>query len=209
MPKKNRLNINHDQVKALCDLAQAVIGARDRDIMLAVFTEKLKQVVPYETCALTLIVPDSGEACVAYAAGEHGALLQGRRIGMGEGVTGWVMANRRSFANTNPQLDLPGMLAPSFGQYRTLASFPVLRDKQRFGAVTLYSSSLSLYTADHQRLLAEAAALLGAALSSNAGAALPEMREQPRSDVMLPLKEKAYDSTAPLHLAVIESDLKH
>ena len=134
-------------------------------------------------------------------------LLDGRRIGMGEGVTGWVMANRKAFSNTDPKLDLPPSLAASFNEYRTLAAFPVMRDKQRFGAVTLYSSRLSVYTADHQRLLEEAMALLGAALSSSAEAALPEMRQPPRANDVTSLNE--YKQTAPLHLAVVESELKH
>ncbi|HJQ24440.1 MAG TPA: HD domain-containing phosphohydrolase [Blastocatellia bacterium] len=190
--------IGHDEVKALCDLAQVVIQARGHEEMLAAFTEKLRAMVPYETCALTLIAPENGEPRVVYAAGVHAALLRGRRIGMGEGVTGWVLANRKPFANTDPKLDLPSSLAATCADYRTLAAFPVLRDKQRFGAVTLYSSELSVYTADQQRLLEEAAALLGAALSSGAEAALPEMQQAPSAV-----------ETVPLTVTVVESELKH
>ncbi len=199
--------VGHEEVKALCDLAQAVIGARSQSAMLATFCEKLRAVVPYDTCAITLIAPETGEAWVVYAAGTHGALLDGRRVGMGEGVTGWVMANRKAFSNTDPKLDLPAALAAAFSDYRTLAAFPVLRDKQRFGAVTLYSSRLSVYTADHQRLLTEAAALLGAALSSGAAAPTAEMRLPSHANEATSLTE--YERTAPLRLAVIESKLKH
>jgi putative nucleotidyltransferase with HDIG domain len=199
--------IGHDEVKALCDLAQVVIGARGQQEMLATFTEKLRTVVPYDTCAITLIAPESGEARVVYAAGRHGALLNGRRIGMGEGVTGWVMAHRKAFLNADPKLDLSAALAPSFSDYRTLAALPVLRDKQRFGAVTLYSTSLSVYTADHQRLLEEAVALLGASLSSSAERMLPEMRSSSSAGKVTELDE--YKRTAPLHLAVVESEFKN
>jgi putative nucleotidyltransferase with HDIG domain len=205
--KKEPIRIGHDEVKALCDLAQVVISARSRQEMLVTFTEKLRAVVPYETCTITLIAPETGEAHVVYAAGAHGMLLDGRRIGIGEGVTGWVMANRKAFSNTDPRLDLPSSLAASFNEYRTLAAFPVLRDNQRFGAVTLYSSRLSVYTADHQRLLKEAVALLGAALSSGAEAGLSEMRQPPHANEVTSLNE--YKRTAPLHLAVVESELKH
>ncbi|HKQ03559.1 MAG TPA: HD domain-containing phosphohydrolase [Blastocatellia bacterium] len=196
--KEEAAGVGHDEVKALCDLAQVVIQARGYEAMLAAFTEKLRTVVPYDTCALTLIAPETGEPRVVYAAGAHGALLEGRRIGMGEGVTGWVLANRKAFANTDPKLDLPSSLAERFSEYRTLAAFPVLRDKQRFGVVTLYSSRLTVYTTDQQRLLEEAAALLGAALSSSGEAALPEMQQAPREMAI-----------APLQVAVVESELKH
>ena len=117
---------------------------------------------------------------------------------MGEGVTGWVLANRKAFANTDPKLDLPSSLAARFREYRTLAAFPVLRDKQRFGVVTLYSSRLTVYTTDQQRLLEEAAALLGAALSSSGEAALLEMQQAPGEMAV-----------APLTVSVVESELKH
>src|SRR5205085_2067887 len=61
--------VGHDKVKALCDLAQVVIGARGHEQMLAWFTEKLRAVVPYETCAITLTAPETGEPRVVYAAG--------------------------------------------------------------------------------------------------------------------------------------------
>ena len=83
----------------------------------------------------------------------------------------------------------------------------MLRDKQRFGAVTLYSASLSAYTADHQRLLEEAVALLGASLSSSAEAMLPEMRSPARAGEVISIEERKH--TAPLHLAVVESEFKN
>ena len=73
--------------------------------------------------------------------------------------------------------------------------------------MTLYSSRLSAYTADHLRLLKEAAALLGAALSSNAEAALPEMQQPAQAAEAASLDE--YQRRVPLHVALVESELKH
>jgi putative nucleotidyltransferase with HDIG domain len=198
----------HEEVKALCDLAQAVIGARGQEEILAAFTEKLKIVVPYDTCTVTLISPETGDTFVANATGRHAALLRGRRIAMGEGVTGWVIANRRPFCNTDPKLDLPSQLASHFESYRTLAAFPMIREKNRYGAVTLYSSALPVYTADQQRMMEEAVSLVTAALSSNAEAAIPELRAQAFADAAT-LQPKAFSETAPLRLAMLESDFKN
>ncbi len=202
--------VGHDEVKALCDLAQVVIGARGQEEVLSAFTEKLGGVLPFDTCAITLIAPETGDTFVAYAAGQNAALLKGRRIAMGEGVTGWVIANRKPFCNTDPKLDFPPTIARHFESHRTLAAFPMIRDKQRFGAVTLYSSTLSVYTADQQRLMEEAVALVTTALSANSEAALPEMRRQFFSDEEMG-KAIDYSDTASVKqtVALIESDLKN
>ncbi|MBV9958828.1 MAG: HD domain-containing protein, partial [Acidobacteria bacterium] len=95
------------QLRAIYVLTQALNGARGREEILAAFTEKLRDVVPYDTCTVTLATPETGDTVVMRAAGEHGASLVGRKITPGEGVTGWAMANRQSFCNTDPKLDLP------------------------------------------------------------------------------------------------------
>jgi putative nucleotidyltransferase with HDIG domain len=208
--KQEPSRVGHDEVKALCDLAQVVIGTRGQEEALAAFSEKLESVVPFDTCAITLIAPETGDTFVAYATGQNAALLKGRRIAMGEGVTGWVIANRKSFCNTDPKLDFPSALASHFESYRTLAAFPMIRNKQRFGAVTLYSSRLSVYTADQQRLMEEATALIATALSANSETALPEMRRQVFMDGEMLRNGNYADAPSPNpSISMIESDLKN
>jgi hypothetical protein len=67
---------------------------------------------------------------------------------------------------------------------------------------------LAVYTADQQRMMEEAVSLVSAALSSNAEAAIPELRPQAFADTAS-LKQKAYSETAPLRLAMLESDFKN
>lgn len=155
-----------DEMNALCELAQAVIGARYRDEMVAAFTEKLKAVVPYCMCAITLVEPETGNNVVVHAAGSHSMLLEGRKIASGEGVTGWVLANRAPFCNTDPKLDLPPSLGEQTAGYRTLAVFPIMKNATMYGAVSVYSSALAEYTHSHQRLMLEAAVLLATALAA-------------------------------------------
>jgi putative nucleotidyltransferase with HDIG domain len=154
-----------DQVKAISRLAQTIIKTDDRGEMLSAFAERFKAMVDYDTCAITLVTPESGQLAVAHAAGQHAELLKGRRIALGEGVTGWVIANKKPFCNTDPKLDLPARLADYFSAYRTLAVFPIKRDGAVYGAVSLYSSALNQYNAEHYKCLEEAVSLLAARLS--------------------------------------------
>jgi signal transduction protein with GAF and PtsI domain len=136
--------------------------------MINVFLERLETMVPYSTCAVTLVDSDSGEFLVRNARGEHGEILMGRRIAPGEGITGWVLANQKPFFNTDPRLDFSLEVAEKFKSYRTIAAFPVIKDKQLHGALTLYSAALAEYGKDQQKLIREAAALLADKLSATA-----------------------------------------
>ncbi len=156
------------ELRGLYSLAQALNAARGRDAAITAFVEKLQAIVPYDSCALTLPAPDGGQYVVAHAAGHHADLLRGRRIAVGEGVTGWTLANRQPFCNTDPKLDLPPQMAEHFAGYRTLAVFPLLKGAELYGALTLYSSTLDEYNADHRRLLEEAVSLIAEALTPTA-----------------------------------------
>jgi putative nucleotidyltransferase with HDIG domain len=153
------------ELRLLYQLAQCGNALAGRDQFLAVFTEKLRDLVPYESCTVTLATHGDNENVVAHAAGVNSDLLMGRNISIGEGVTGWVLANRQPFCNADPKLDLPPQFADEFKDLRTLAVFPLVTGTEIHGAITLYSSAFSEYDADHRRLLGEAAKLLAGALS--------------------------------------------
>ncbi|HYX30077.1 MAG TPA: HD domain-containing phosphohydrolase [Pyrinomonadaceae bacterium] len=148
------------ELAAFYELVQAANSARDRDELCEAFAERLQAVVEYDTCTLTLIAPDSGQIVVEYAFGRNANLIKGRQIALGEGITGWVIANQKRFCNTDPRLDFPPALADHFQNYQTLASFPLLKHDELRGAITLYSSTSKEYTDEQQRLLQECAAVL-------------------------------------------------
>jgi putative nucleotidyltransferase with HDIG domain len=157
---------NASQAKTLDDLREAINGPRDMSKLLETFTHKLSEVVPFETCSVTLVIPGTCENLIVHASGEYGPSLLGRKITFGEGVTGWTLANLKPFCNTDPKLDFPPTLAEQFAEYKTLACFPILKNGSALGAVSLYSSSLATYDKERQSLLEEAVTSLANALSN-------------------------------------------
>jgi putative nucleotidyltransferase with HDIG domain len=153
-----------DPIRALCEIAQAVITSGSESDLLRAFADKLKLMVPYDTCAITMVLPDTGLSVVTHAAGQNAEALQGRKITLGEGVTGWVIANRKPFCNTDPKLDLPPHLTERFADYRTLAVFPMIKEDLIFGAVTLYSRRAAKYDMEQQKLIGESTRLLASRL---------------------------------------------
>lgn len=194
--------LKHHELLALYEMAQALNGARDREEITRAFTAKLSAIAPFDTCAVTLAAPDTGAYRVVHAAGEHAALLQNRSIAAGEGITGWVIANYKLFCNNEPKLDLPPALIDTFAHYRTLAAFPIIKDDNMYGAITLYSAAYDQYTEDHRLLMSEAVTLLASALSSLPGTAI--------TDAAASLGEwNVLESPAMSNAGELESELAH
>jgi signal transduction protein with GAF and PtsI domain len=158
------LKLSECELNALDTLARQLESARpDASRVVETFVAALAEVVPFDTCSVTLAA--DGEYRVAHAAGEHAELLRGRRVVQNDGVTGWTLANQQPFCNANPQLDFSPDIAARFARYRTLAAFPITRGEESLGALTVYSATLKEYNAEHQRLLAAAVMVLATALS--------------------------------------------
>ena len=89
----------------------------------------------------------------AHAAGENTEIFSKRRINIGDGITGWVIANGRSMCNASPELDLVGVPEDITKSIRGVLVAPLIREDGAFGAITLYSKSRISYTSEHVRLL--------------------------------------------------------
>jgi putative nucleotidyltransferase with HDIG domain len=207
--KAVRQDFSLKELRALYELSQSVNVAGGREATLAAFTEKLQGLVPYDSCTVTMVAHDGEDNVVAHARGQHEELLRGRKIAIGEGVTGWVLANRQPFCNTDPKLDLSPQLAEHFGDYKTLAVFPLLKETEMHGALTLYSSTLAEYDADHRRLIEEAAKLVTAALATSTEPAPPTTRPQPITDSPASLTPVFRSSLQKPTNVVVESELAH
>ena len=152
--------------------------ARGQGELFSALTEKILALAPYDLCAVTLVDSGTGDNTVVYAKGRHAHLLEGYTRGLGEGVTGWVIANGKPFCNVDPKLDFPGSLLVEFSSYRTLAAYPMIRNAQTYGAVSLYSSTLGEYSSDHLKLIERAVYLAATVLSIPSQTASAEIRLQ-------------------------------
>ena len=76
-----------------------------------------------------------------------------RRVNIGEGITGWVIANSRSMCNANPELDMVGVPDDVVKRFRGILVSPLVREDGAFGAIALYSQSRTSYSSEHVRLL--------------------------------------------------------
>src|ERR1043166_8689954 len=112
-------------------------------------------------------MPDrSGKAMAMHVVGDHKELFKLRRMNVGDGISGWVIANARSMCNSSPELDMVGLPDEIARSYRGVLVSPLIREDGAIGAIALYAKSRTSYTTEHVRLLESVAQHAASALNN-------------------------------------------
>jgi diguanylate cyclase (GGDEF)-like protein/putative nucleotidyltransferase with HDIG domain len=162
----NQITNAHREVYALYEIARTFGSSLDIEDTVTVLVNKVGHVVPFDLCAVFLYDEEKGYATAAHVAGRHAEVLRGRAVAPGEGVVGFVLANRRSSFLLDPMLDFTGVELPEGCQFRSMVALPLTKDERLVGALAVYSSEPRRYTDDHLRLLDTVARLASDALSN-------------------------------------------
>jgi diguanylate cyclase (GGDEF)-like protein len=154
------------EVFALHEIAQTIGSSLNMHDTVTLISNKLRAIVPFDTCVIFIVDDRSGKAVAMHATGDHSDLFRLRRINIGEGITGWVVANSRSMCNSSPELDLVGLPDDTARSYRGVLVSPLIREDGAFGAISLYSKGRTSYTSEHVRLLESVAQHAASALNN-------------------------------------------
>lgn len=154
------------EVFALHEIAQTIGSSLNLNDTVTLITNKLRAIVPFDTCIIFTVDDRSGKAVAAHVAGEDEEIFSKRRMSVGDGITGWVIANSRSMCNASPELDLVGIPEDVARQFKGVLVSPLLREDGAFGTITLYSKSRTSYTTEHVRLLESVAQHASSALNN-------------------------------------------
>ena len=154
------------EVFALHEIAQTIGSSLNLNDTVTLVTNKLSAIVPFDTCIIFTVDDKSGKAVATHVAGEHVDVFSHRRMQVGDGITGWVIANARSMCNASPELDLVGIPEAISKQFRGVLVSPLLREDGAFGSITLYSKSRTSYATEHVRLLESVAQHASSALNN-------------------------------------------
>jgi diguanylate cyclase (GGDEF)-like protein/putative nucleotidyltransferase with HDIG domain len=141
------------EVFTLYELAKVFSSSLNLQETLALFSEKIGQFVPFDTCAIYLLDEKRDEATAAYVEGKNSAALKNKRVKPGEGATGYVLKKRQSVYNINPGLDFSFSQLDFIQEYSAMVSLPLIANEKLVGAVSLYSCGLDNYEDEHMRLL--------------------------------------------------------
>lgn len=141
------------EVFALHEIAQTIGSSLNLSDTVTLVANKLRAIVPFDTCVIFLVDDRSGKAVAMHSVGEESEMFSRRRVNIGEGITGWVIANSRSMCNANPELDMVGVPDDVVKRFRGILVSPLVREDGAFGAIALYSQSRTSYSSEHVRLL--------------------------------------------------------
>jgi diguanylate cyclase (GGDEF)-like protein/putative nucleotidyltransferase with HDIG domain len=141
------------EVFTLYELARIFTASMNLDDTLTLFARKIRELVPFDTCAVFLFDDGGFESKAVYTEGKHATVLRDRLIRPGDGATGFALKKRQPVVNVNPNLDFSFGHQELIDEYTAIASLPLVANDRLLGAVTLYSCTLTRYEDEHVRLL--------------------------------------------------------
>ena len=143
---------NHEAI-TMFELAKDFSSSLTLDETLKLFTDKIREFVRFETCAVYLLDDSGLRARAAFVSGKHASVFVDQPVNVGDGVTGRVLETRIAASNCDPTADLAMLRTDTSIQYRSMISVPIHADESLVGAVSLYSAGQTDYTDEHLRLV--------------------------------------------------------
>src|SRR5215216_2038180 len=156
----------HREVYALYEIARTFGTSLNVEHTLEILVDKVGHVVPFDTCIVYFYDDSKGYATARHVVGKNAQKLTARCVTLGEGVTGFALANRSPVNQLHPSLDFTDVNPDAGITYRSMASLPLFKDDVLLGALSVYSSELEQYTDDHMRLLETVTRLASDALAN-------------------------------------------
>ncbi|HEY1404252.1 MAG TPA: diguanylate cyclase, partial [Pyrinomonadaceae bacterium] len=156
----------HREVYALYEIASTFGASLEIEDLSQILVNKVGHMIPFDTCAVYLFDELKNYATVAHVSGLNAELLGGHCVAPGEGVIGFVVANRRPAAGFDPMLDFAAFALPEAHSYRSMIALPLVKDERLLGVLAVYSLQPDHYTDDHLHLLDTVARLASDAFSN-------------------------------------------
>jgi putative nucleotidyltransferase with HDIG domain len=155
-----------DEVLGVSSLARAMAGHATVADVGALFWMMLKPVVP--CTSVGLFVPDEATDTVVgrYAAGAHATVIRGLSTTPGDGIVGWVAANRRAALNAEPALDFGMSVLQLEPPLASALAVPLIHEGALVAVLSVYSAAPRGFTEDHARLIELMAPKLAASLAT-------------------------------------------
>jgi putative nucleotidyltransferase with HDIG domain len=126
----------------------------------------IRNVIPARIYALYSYRAATDTLVCAHVFGDPELLLLDLSIRVGDRVTGWAAATRRTSVNSDACLDLGPVAAMLQPAVRSVISTPIVRNGALLGVLSAYSGRTSAFTEANQHTFEYAAALLAKHLQS-------------------------------------------
>jgi diguanylate cyclase (GGDEF)-like protein/putative nucleotidyltransferase with HDIG domain len=140
------------EAQTLFELSHELGNSLSLDETLSVLSVRLRKLVPFDSIAI-YVLRDS-KLIPEYVSGDNFRLFSSLEIPLGQGLSGWVAANRKPIVNGNPSVE-PGYNSDptKHSSLRSAISVPLEGVSGVLGALTLYKAEADSFTQDHLRVL--------------------------------------------------------
>ena len=153
------------EVQALFEIAQDLGNSLSVNETLSVLGVRLRRIVPHD--ALVIWVKRDQLLIPEYVSGEDYRLFSALEIPIGEGLSGWVVENRKPVLNGNPSVEPGYMSDPArVSTLRSAVAVPLEGVSGVVGALTLYHSASDAFTKDHLRILLATSSKIGLSIEN-------------------------------------------
>ena len=129
-----------DDVLAFVSLARLASGDGSIGDVLSLASTLMADLTPDATIAWYMVDEGGNQLVLAHAAGASAAQLHGTTLRIGDGLSGWVAANRQVIVNSEAALDLGERTSKALGLTQAL-SVPLIARDSLIGTATLYSKA--------------------------------------------------------------------
>ena len=170
-----------DDLLALVSLARVVTAESSFNDVLSLAGAQLRRLLPHGTCAVYLVADGGEDLVVEHAAGPLAPLLRGTSMRIGQRLTGWVAAHRRTIVNSEAALDLADIVA---GSGRMCLSTPLLDGGALAGVLTIYAEGTETFTDEQGRMLQMIAPHLARMVAVSRGSAMTAPARAPRGRIV-------------------------
>jgi diguanylate cyclase (GGDEF)-like protein len=137
-----------DRVKV--NAFEGVIGAPGISLSvtetLGVLCSRINAFVSADAVSIYLL--EGGTLVPKYVNGENSKFLASLRIGLGEGVTGWVAENHKAILNGNPAVE-PGYCAGPSSTLNSVLAIPLQTSSGTIGVLALYRTEKDAFSRDN------------------------------------------------------------
>ena len=140
------------EAQTMFELSQDLGNSLSLGETLSVLSVRLRKLVPYDSMAVFLL--KDGHLVPELVSGDNFRLLSSLNIKLGEGICGWVAANRKPIVNGDPAVEAGYAPDPEkFTTQRSLLAVPLDGLNGVVGVLAMYRSERDAFAADHLRIL--------------------------------------------------------
>jgi putative nucleotidyltransferase with HDIG domain len=161
-----QIRANASEAAFLDAYARDIAHAVSPQGALQVAAQCLRQLTPSTVCALFLYDSAADVLTCACTAGDEHRLIDGLSIKLGEKITGWVAANRRTSLNSDASLDLAQIAGLFTPPLRSAMSTPLAEKECLIGVLTAYCLKPEAFNENHRYTFEQIASGLARRFSS-------------------------------------------